>query len=92
MKSILTDDMEHCFFCGRPYPQIHHIFFGTANRKASDRYGMTVPLCQNCHTGNNGIHHNKGFDMKVKKIAQEKFEAEIGTREDFRKLFGKSYL
>lgn len=31
-KSIMTDDLEHCFICGRPYPNIHHMMNG-ANKK-----------------------------------------------------------
>lgn len=30
--------------------------------------------------------------MEVKTYAQTVFEAEIGTRDDFRAIFGKSYI
>lgn len=91
-KSIITDDMEHCIICGAPYPEIHHIFFGTANRKQSDKHGMTVPLCREHHRGNKGVHHNRTLDLELKELAQGKFEAEIGSRDTFRSIFGKSYL
>ena len=32
------------------------------------------------------------MDVMVKQFAQERFEVEIGTREDFRAIFGKSYI
>ena len=44
------------------------------------------------HTGDHGVHFNKPMDMRLKKYTQEQFEAKIGTREDFRRIFGKSYL
>lgn len=91
-KSAIIEDMEHCVVCGSQYVQIHHIFFGTANRKMSDKYGYVVPLCQEHHTGNTGVHFNKFLDLYLKQKAQTHFESEIGTRNDFRKVFGKSWL
>ena len=40
---------------------------------------------------NQGIHFNKELDTSVKQMAQEIFE-ETHTREEFREIFGKSYL
>jgi hypothetical protein len=91
-KSVIFDDMEHCFVCGQPYPQHHHIFGGTANRKVSDRYGYIAPLCREHHTGNAGVHFNKPLDLHLKKLAQKHFEGEFGARNEFIKVFGKSYL
>lgn len=90
-KSIITDDMEHCFICGAPHPQIHHIFFGTANRKQSDLRGCIVPLCLEHHTGSHGVHSNRNLDLALKAHAQLAYEKEH-TREEFRGAFGKSYL
>lgn len=91
-KSAIVKCMENCFVCGSPYVQIHHIFYGTANRKISDRYGYVLPLCQEHHTGQTGVHFNKDMDLHFKRLAQEHYEANHGTREDFRREFGKSYL
>lgn len=91
-KSVVVKDMEHCYVCGSPYIHIHHIFFGTANRKISDKYGYVVPLCQEHHTGSAGVHFNKSLDLHLKKLSQEHFEAHIGQREDFRRVFGKSFI
>jgi hypothetical protein len=91
-KSVVIEDMEHCFVCGSSKVQVHHIFFGTANRRISDKYGYVAPLCAAHHTGDAGVHFNKDFDLYLKKLAQAHFESQIGTREDFRKVFGKSWL
>lgn len=92
LKSIMYDDLEHCCICGRPYPQIHHCYFGTANRKISDKYGFIIPLCQEHHTGDSGVHQYRELDLTFKRMGQEIFEDEIGSRDEFRRLFGKSYL
>ena len=38
-----------------------------------------------------GIHFNKELDLRVKRMAQEVFE-QTHTREEFRNIFGKSWL
>ena len=91
-KSIVVKDMQHCLICGSPYIQIHHCFYGTANRKISDRLGLVVPLCQEHHTGNNGVHFVKRLDLKIKRMGQRAYEDNFGAREDFIRLFGRNYL
>ena len=39
-----------------------------------------------------GVHFNKPFDLALKTKAQTYYEEHYGTREDFRREFGKSYL
>ena len=72
--------------------EVHHILYGTANRKISDRYGYIVPLCQEHHRGGTGVHFNKALDDHLKQLAQKHFEENHGSREEFREVFGKSYL
>ena len=84
--------MDNCIVCGSPYVEVHHIFYGTANRKISDKLGYVMPLCREHHTGGTGIHFNKGFDNYMKKHAQEHFEAHFGDRNEFIRVFGRSYL
>lgn len=92
-KSCLTTDMKKCLLCGSPYVEIHHVFFGVANRKLSDRYGYIVPLCATHHRlGHYAPHTNRDCDLMLKRIAQEHFEQNNGTREDFIRIFGRSYL
>ena len=91
-RSIVTDDMECCLLCGRPRQNVHHVFFGTANRKISDKHGFVIPLCVDHHIGRNGVHFNKSLDLKIKQHCQRKYEALGHSREEFIKLIGRSYL
>ena len=92
MKSILQEDTDYCFFCGRYGTEIHHIFFGTANRKLSDKYGLVVGLCYNHHRGRKGIHNgNRELDIMLKQIAQTRFR-QVYPEVDFLAVFGKNFL
>lgn len=92
MKSIITDDMEHCYICGNPNIEIHHCLFGI-NRKNADRAGLVVPLCVYHHRGQGGVHHagNKALDDMLKQTAQRKYE-ETHSREEWMQIFGRNYL
>ena len=92
MKSILQKKKE-CWFCKTTENlELHHIYFGTANRQISDKNGFVVYLCHRHHTGSNlSVHLNRKMDMTLKVCCQSKFE-EKHTREEFRKIIGKSYL
>ena len=93
MKSIIQNDKE-CYVCGKVRGlHDHHILFGTSNRKMSELYGLKVWLCVEHHTGSNeAVHHNKELDLNLKRLAQRYYEANYGTREDFRETFGRNYL
>lgn len=92
MKSVLQE-VKECYVCNTTYNlHDHHIIYGTANRKQSEKYGLKVWLCQEHHTGSCGVHFNKDLDMHLKKLAQMHFEAHIGARNEFIRVFGKSYL
>ena len=93
MKTVLQH-YKKCFVCDTTFDlHSHHIFFGTSNRKKSEEYGFKVWLCARHHNmSNEGVHFNKALDNKLKIFAQEYFENNIGTREDFRREFRKSYL
>ena len=92
-KSIIVDDKEHCVFCFNSSIEEHHIFFGVANRPKSEKYGLTIPLCNKHHTGSADCpHKNRIIDLALKCWGQSIFEKEIGTRDKFRIEFGKSYL
>lgn len=97
-KSIMQTDKEYCYLCGRnasaDYYGLdeHHIFFGTANRKLSEKYGLKVYLCHDrCHL--NGVHKNAEIDKKLKaeaqRIAMEHYQ---WTEEEFIKIFGRNYI
>lgn len=90
---IQSDSPDYCFFCGKPYPEEHHIYFGNKNRRISDREGFTVHLCHECHKGTDGVHGKYGHlkDIYLKKTCQIAYE-ETHTRQEFRALIGCNYL
>lgn len=91
MKSIIQKE-KRCFKCGTPYVEDHHIFFGTANRKLSEKFGLKLWLCPKHHrTGPEAPHTNREIDLEYKELGQMVFEEEH-TREEFIKIFGKSFL
>ena len=89
--SVFTDDLEHCYLCGKPREHLHEIIYGK-NRINSIKYNFVIPLCANHHTGKDGIHFNKDLDLYYKRLCQIYFENNIGNRIEFIKTFGRSYL
>lgn len=92
LKSVFTDNMDCCIYTGSYIVERHHIF-GGANRKLSEKYGFVAPLRPDYHP--NGVHFNPkngDIDTQLKQAAQRYYEENIGTREDFRREFGKSWL
>lgn len=98
MESILPGGNEdRCYLIGDGCPckggkNRHHVFFGHANRRLSEKDGCWVYLCVEHHTGNGGVHQNRDKDLALKMKAQAAWEERYGTREEFRKRYGKSYL
>ena len=91
MKSILQDEKK-CYVTGRTDGlELHHIYFGDPNRKISDKNGFVIWLRPEYHRENKGIHHNREFDLKVKRECQAKYE-ETHSREEFMALIGRNYL
>ena len=93
---------------GNPHPELeeHHVF-GGINRSLSEKYGLKVYICRYHHTGDiNGsseaVHQNPntGADLWLKKKAQYAWERKFAhhlheseeANEEFRKVFGRSYL
>lgn len=74
----------------------HEIFFGTANRKKSIKYGLVVFIRPEDHNMSEyGVHNRKGheFDMHLKKLGQERAMDEYAwTTEEFIEIFGRSYI
>jgi len=98
MKSIIQQDKERCYLCGRyacgDALDKHHVF-GAANRKNSEQYGLTVYLHHNsCHIfGRLAVHRNYAMNLDIKERAQKAAMEYYGwTVEDFRKIFGKNYI
>jgi hypothetical protein len=97
MDSVLQEH-KACWRClSRTGLESHHVFPGVANRPKSEKYGLKIWLCNACHTGRHkifgkGIHQNRPFELSVKRHAQRYYEDNIGTREDFIRIFGKSWI
>lgn len=92
--SVFTDDMEHCYFTGKPYCHRHHIFYGPYRNK-SEEYGFVIPLASQLHEFEPESVHgnpNQGLDLQLKQMAQQYFEEHYGTREEFIRIFGKNRL
>lgn len=90
----ILNNLDKCFFCGKPKECIHEVYHGTANRKISIKNGFCVGLCHEHHNMSNDSVHakpNKDKDLKLKQVYQEEYE-KTHSREEFIRLIGKSYL
>lgn len=86
---------ERCHRCGLEGQMAHHhLIPGKPGRQLSEQFGLVVPLCPKCH---DFIHSGKPAGVKalkqLRRYGQLKCMAEHNfTEEDFRQVFGKSYL
>lgn len=97
MNSILQKDKSKCFRCGRYITtEEHHIFGGKANRPKSEKYGLKVYLCHDCHNRDKkhkSIHFDKEEMLKLHKIGEQAFiDYYKLTKWDFKAIFGRNYL
>lgn len=98
MKSIMQDDINRCYLCGRNGAtdplETHHVF-GGPNRRISDRDGLLVRLCgDRCHrNGKQAVHRCKATADRLKAEGQRAWmEKTGGSVEAFRMRYGKNYL
>lgn len=85
-----ADDL--CVICGRPYAELHEVFFGNPDAALSQKYKMQVRLCYIHHRDHKvGVHHNEEFDTQLKQEYQLKF-VEMYPDLDFYTIFRKNYL
>ena len=100
-KSIMQDkETGQCYLCRllhndygiKRNREEHHVIFGTANRKLSEKYGLKVYLCLAHHeTGKEAVHKNAEVANLLKQEAQKVFMRTYQDL-DFREIFGKNYL
>lgn len=92
MLSIMQKDKERCYICGRiGHMECHHVFGGIANRKLSEKYGLKVYLCPDCHRLEKiAAHRNKNTMDFLHREGQQAFESYYDM--DFKAIFGKNYL
>ena len=86
--SVFTDDLTTCYLCGKPKNDLHELLEGR-NRINSIKYGYVIPVCRLCHSQ---IQNNAEFKNVWAKNVQEHFEDNIGSRDEFLKVFRKNYL
>lgn len=94
MKKSIIQENKECYVCGRTdLLHLHHIFFGSANRKLSDQDGCICWLCMPHHLGKNGVHFNPDLDARLKKECQIAWmRTNEKSVEEFRFRYGKNYL
>lgn len=91
-KSIMQDlSVRQCYLCGRQYGlEVHHVMSGVANRRLSEKFGLTVLLCASCHRGTDGAQYGKENNLKLRQEAQEAFE-KIYSHKLWMETFRKNY-
>lgn len=104
---MITKYETLCAICNKPAKHIHHLVEGHGKRELSERYGLTIPLCDECHNmSKNSVHLNTKMNAMSHIIGQLEFERrylaekaglpfeDVGeeARAEFLKIFGKSYL
>ena len=105
MRSIITDDLKHCYICGTDENvELHHVIHGSKElRRLSTSAHILIPCCSDCHRGLAGIHGKYGEekDLKVKAAAQEAWEKRRikkgksrpeTVRDEWIKVFGKDFI
>lgn len=92
VRSILQEERE-CFFCrSRLSLECHHVYFGTANRRVSDKHGLVVWLCNEHHTGGDvSVHRCRVMDFVLRRVCQYVFECGH-SHEEFMRLIGRNYI
>ena len=89
--TIFDQDTRRCYICGRyTATDTHHVFQGS-NRESSDKYGLTVRLCRECHAY---IHEHPQSDVAIslKDRAQRTAMDYYGwSLDEWRSKFGKDY-
>lgn len=83
-----------CWLCGKSGPTERHHIFGGALRQKSERYGLVLDLCHDCHNEPpDGVHFNAANMQFVRREGQRMAMRENGWDvEDFRREFYKNYL
>ena len=72
--------------------ECHHIMAGVANKKLSEKYGLTIMLCNKHHTDpKEGVQYNPELNKSVKRLAQIAFEARH-SHDEWMQVFRKNYL
>lgn len=79
--------------CNESHTEVHHAYFGSAQRRISEEYGFKCNLCPTHHRSQpQGVHGgNRDLDLAIKMYFQTEYEKDY-LRHDFMKLIGRNYL
>ena len=67
MTSVIHTKKGECYLCGRYCQTQEHHIFGGPNRSVSEKYGLKVQLCLDCHLGKDGVHGGTDKAINLKK-------------------------
>ena len=87
--SVFTNNLNECYLCGSTHQMTKNEIFEGRNRRNSILYGFVLPLCLNGHMN---ITNDNEFLLEWKCKAQNYFETNIESKDDFIKTFGKDYI
>ena len=70
--------------------QLHHIFFGNGKRVLCESVEACIMLCWDMHEGTKGVHGRDGheLDLKLKRMAQQRYFDEGYSEDEVRKITG----
>ena len=89
------EEPETCRVCGIEGQMAHHHMIpGNPGRKLSEKYGLVCPICPRCH---DTIHSGSMYGVKTlhrltREAQRQAMEEQNWTEDEFRQVFGKSYL
>ena len=87
--TIVTEYVDFCLFCGKPYNiEGHHLICGNSKRDKGTNDKLLIPLCDKCHKR----IHEDGMSMFLSKLVGQAIYEQSHTREEFRERYGQSYF
>lgn len=87
--SVFSSNIEKCYLCDSTYKLTWHEIYAGKNRRNSMKYGLCLRLCLNCHKEK---QEDVQFNEFWHKQGQLYWEKNIGSRNDFIKVFRRNYL
>lgn len=85
--SILTNDLTKCYLCEKKKMDIHELI-GGCNRQTSMKWGLTIPICRECHSK---FNTDISFRRELERLGQTTFEIKY-NHELFMSEFKRNYL